>query len=566
MNVYLAGINQLSDRGQYFADWEEEFLSSPFQAKYHSLPIGLLYIASAQRKFGRTACDYQLFDFNLRGVNDNEFLFREYERRMVEYQPDVIAFGCLSHRQIAHMERAIVIAKKYAETVDKPVYMIVGGMPATAQPGRFIGLGVDAVCIGEGEHTFTEFIDCVAEGGSLASVKGLAIARNPIGTAEALAPDLMESARLSASNDPDVFDEKILRTTSRPLVKNLDDLPMPAWDLADVRELIKLSSGVYSPMLTQRGCPYECFYCDHDRSFRAHSATRVVDEIEFLTKEYGARRIDIVDEIFNCNKARILQIRDEKVRRGIYTKIQDYDGLRADILDKETVDALYEAGLVACSIAVEVGTARMQRVIKKRLKLDKALQATRWLVDQKVFVNAFFMIGFPTETREEIEQTLRLARECPAHMVTLSKVEVYPGTAMWDFAIENGVDPSHSYGDSTRFGERNDAGVTTIPEADLHNLWRRGLWDIYNQPARLERVANLFGVGYLRQAYTRFYKQTDVWSEEFEGIFDECFSRNNFEHMLSEAQTRFFAKNPSVESALITGGVLYQDELLISSS
>jgi anaerobic magnesium-protoporphyrin IX monomethyl ester cyclase len=550
MKVFLAGVNQLSDHGQYFADWEEEFQSSPFEARYHSLPIGLLYIASAQRKFGRTACEYELFDFNMLGETDNEVLFAEYQRRLAAFDPDVVAFGGLSHRQIAHMERAIGLARDWSASRGREIHMIAGGMPATAQPARFLGMGVDAVCIGEGEMTFTEFIDCVAEGEDLGSVSGLALWRGATAISPDTGPDLFESASIAATGGDEDTVAGIRRTPVRPQVQDLDDLPMPAWDLAPVRELVKLSKGVYSPMLTQRGCPYECFYCDHDRRFRSHSARRVVDEIEFLAREYGARRVDIVDEIFNCSKKRILEIRDEKKRRGIHTRIQDYDGLRADILDEETVDALAEAGLVACSVAVEVGTDRMQKLIRKKLKLERAMQATQWLVDRKIFVNAFFMIGFPTEERHEIEQTLKLAADCPAHMCTLSKVEVYPGTAMWDFAIENGVDPSHSYGDSTRFGARKDAGVTTISEDELHALWRRGLWDIYNQPARLNRVIGLFGIGYMRETYERFYRQTGIWSPDFQRFFEGCYESGEFERILEGAQARFFTLNPELETLL----------------
>jgi len=545
MRILLGGINQLTDHGQYFVGWQEEFQSSPYQIEMHSLPIGLLYIASAQRKFGRTDCEYELFDFNMLGETDNEVLFAEYERRLTAFQPDLVALGCLTHRQIVHLERAIQIARRYAGTREGGAFVVTGGMPATAQPGRFIEAGADAVCIGEGEMTFSELVDRVAEGGPLEDIQGLALPRE-LSDGEIPLTPLATSAEMATA------DPTVLRTPPRAQVKDLDDLPMPAWDLADVAKLVKKSGGVYSPMITQRGCPYECFYCDHDRIFRSHSAKRVVDEIEHLQTEYGAKRVDIVDEIFNCSKPRILAIRDEKVRRGIRCQLQDYDGLRADILDEETVDALVEMGLVACSVAIEVGTMRMQRMIKKRLKIDKALQAATWLADRRVFVNAFFMIGFPGEERHEMESTLRVAQECAAHQVTLSKVEIYPGTAMWDFAIEQGVDPDIGYGSSKRFGEREDVGATTIPEDELHALWRRGLWDIYNQRERLGRIEGLFGPRFLKQTYQRFYERTQVWSEDFAAIFEECFAERDFERLLGVAQEQFFAANPEVATALDT--------------
>jgi radical SAM superfamily enzyme YgiQ (UPF0313 family) len=507
MRILLGGLNLLDVNGQYSTTHNAEFAKTPFSVGYQQVPLGLLYLASAQRQFGRTKCDYLFFDFNL--PPDIPFtldaVFAAYAEQLRNFQPDIVALGCLTQRQNSYLERAVAAARAHADEVAPNLRIIVGGASATAEPERFLAAGADAVGLGEGEMTFVDFVEAVAAGDPLDKVAGLALAPKRSGRALPV---------LSG-------DRSILRTADRPLVADLDTLPMPAWDLIDMKGYIRRNKGIFSAMLTERGCPYACVYCDHNRKFRAHSAKRVVDEMEILSRQYGARRLDIIDEIFNCRKDRVLAIRDEKKRRGLNVQLQDFDGLRADILDEETVDALREMGFVAFSVAIESASRRVQKLIKKNLNIEKTMNAIGWATERGIFVNAFFMVGFPTETPEEVAETLRLARDCASHQSTISKVEAYPGTPMWDFAVEHGLKPDQFRSDFIeRYGERRDPGFLAFPEEDLHRMWLRGVFDVYNNPERMRRICARVTPSFFGRLYEKFYREHEIWSDEFATAFN----------------------------------------------
>ncbi|MCC6553565.1 MAG: B12-binding domain-containing radical SAM protein [Polyangiaceae bacterium] len=523
LRVLLGGVNLLDVHGQYSGTHNAEFAKTPFSVGCRQVPLGLLYLAAAQRRFGRTPCDYLLFDFDLPAGETFtlDAVFAAFQRHLEDHRPDVVALGCLTQRQNAYLERAISLSRSHAPGAR----IVVGGAPATAEPARFLSAGADAVALGEGEMTFVDFIECVAAGGSLDDVAGLAL-RAPRG---ARGLSLLGGA------------PGVRRTKERPLVADLDQLPMPAWDLIDMARYIRKNRGLFASVLTERGCPYACVYCDHDRRFRAHSAKRVVDELEILSRDFGARRIDIIDEIFNCRKDRVLAIRDEKRRRGLDVRLQDFDGMRADILDEETVDALREMGFDAFSVAIEAASPRVQRLIKKNLKIDKTVAAIQWAVDRGIFVNTFFMVGFPTETPDEVAATLRLARGCASHQSTISKVEAYPGTPMWDLAVEHGLDTARFSTDFIeRYGERQDPGFMTMSEEDLHTLWLRGVFDVYNDPARMRRLSKRMRPISFAPMYRKFYEEHGVWSEELAASFEARMNGGpDFEGIAAEAERRY---------------------------
>jgi len=494
LRVLLGGVNLLDSAGQYAGEDHAEFSMTPFSVSYRPLPLGLLYIAAAQRRDGETPCEYLLYDFDLPPGEPFSLdrVYEVYRGHLRDFAPDVVALSCLTMRQHPLLERALADARAHADDRAPGTRIIVGGPSVSNEPARFLAAGADAVALGEGEWTFTDYIDCVAAGGSPRDVAGLA---------------------LPGGDGP-------IRTAPRALTADVDTIPMPAWDLADIPGHLRRNRGVFASLFTHRDCPYQCIYCEHVRGFRPHGAQRVVDEIEHLRTTYGARRFDIVDAVFNQDRRRVQQIRDELARRDLRGKFQNFAGLRGDILDEPTADALQQMGFNALSVAVETATPRLQELIRKRLKVDRALQAIDLLGARGIFVNALFMVGFPTETAEEVGDTLRAARDCAAHQSTLAKVEAYPGTALWDLALQHGLHTDVVDDAIERYGERADPGYLEFPERDLHRMWLRGLFDIYNDPARMGRIHDFVGGTFFRQMYRKFYGEHGVWGEELAARFE----------------------------------------------
>ena len=500
LKILLGGVNLLDDDGQYSSSDNSPFNKTPFNIVWRPVPIGLLYITAAQRAFGKTECEYQLFDFDVpeKEKFSLERVFSDFEKTLSDFRPDIVALGCLTFNQAHYLEQAVKIAKNYLEEIKPNGHIVAGGRPASSDPEIFLKAGADIVCIGEGEMTFPEIVDCLADDGDLAKVNGIVFTES---------------------------DGNIHKTPSRPLVNDLDTLPMPAWDLVDMQVLKRRNKRIFSPIASSRGCPYSCIYCDHVKQYRAHSPKRVADEVEYLTKKYGFSGIDIVDEVFNLQKKRILGIREEFRQRNIQVDLFDYVGLRGDILDEESIDALHDMGMKGISVAIETASPRVQELIGKRLNIERTKKNIELLAERNIFVNAFFMVGFPTEEPEEMDTTLNMARDCHSHQSLISKVHIIPGTALHDLAIQNGLDPNYTIADSDRYGLRKDFGILKVSESTLDTLVDNALFDVYNNVPRMERIyRQMVAPIFFYQMYKKFYVEHNVWSENFSKVFDKAMS------------------------------------------
>jgi radical SAM superfamily enzyme YgiQ (UPF0313 family) len=191
----------------------------------------------------------------------------------------------------------------------------------------------------------------------------------------------------------------------------------------------------YAPIFTSRGCPFLCTYC-HDifgKKFRWRAPENVAAEVKLL-RDLGVDEIQIVDDIFNMNPPRM---------KAVCRAIEPYkmhitfpNGLRFDILDEEGCEALVRAGTYGACVAIETITPRLQELIKKRLKVDRAQRAIGWMADRGVLIRGFFMIGFPTETMEEIDATIDYAVKSDIAQAYFFNVVPQPGTPLYDLAMK----------------------------------------------------------------------------------------------------------------------------------
>jgi len=252
--------------------------------------------------------------------------------------------------------------------------VIVGGAWATLQPELAVSIPtIDYACTREGEITFKEFLEKYPD---VENIKGI-VTKNSV-------------------NEP------------RPYINDLDRLSLPAWHLIALQKYARVSIN------TSRGCPFHCIFCAvHKflgRRWRARSVESVLEEIELLVYKFKVKHITFGDSNLTLKMERFEQICDEIIDRKIKTEFDVIQGVRADRLTPRLLEKMKVAGFTEVIIAPESGSQRvLDEVIGKKLDLSCVEPVVKKCKEIDLRCGAFFVIGFPWETKEEIHKTLRFA-------------------------------------------------------------------------------------------------------------------------------------------------------------
>jgi radical SAM superfamily enzyme YgiQ (UPF0313 family) len=256
--------------------------------------------------------------------------------------------------------------------------IIVGGIHPTLLPERTLkDMEADLLVIGEGKLTFRELISCLKEDRSFQKIPGIAYRLNG----------------------------EIIINPLRPLIDNLDLLPFPARDLIFNPEDFSINYGM---IFTARGCPSKCIFCASNklwsRKVRFRSKENILEELKAVIKTHSISYFRFTDDTFTLNKKRTLDlcqlIIDEKLNIAweCDTKVK--------CLDEELLEKMKEAGCIQVNIGVESGSERIRRLIRKECSIEKIEKAFRLINEVGIEAVAYFMFGFPSETKEDMEKTL----------------------------------------------------------------------------------------------------------------------------------------------------------------
>jgi len=377
-----------------------------FPRKRFAQPLGLLYLVSVLRQNFPGQFEIDLVEQALYKLD-----FKQIKERIKKFNPDLVGFSCLS-QEADEMAKISHIVKEL-----KPECLtVLGGPHASVFYDCVLEKNnIDIVVIGEGERTFPELLKKLLSGEPIEQVRGIAFKRK----------------------------DRIILTPPQKPIEDLDSLPFPAWDLIDFQDYSwMISTNAYchsvpwAVIFTSRGCPYQCAYCHNifGKRTRFRSPENVISEIELLVNKYGVKEIHIVDDVFNLDILRAKKICDLIIERKIKIKIAFPNGLRGDIMDKELIGKLKQAGCYAIGYAVETASPRLQKLINKNLDFDKIRQVISWTADEKIITQGYFMLGFPGETREEMEMTINYALKSRFLIAFFSLVAVYPRTHLMEIA------------------------------------------------------------------------------------------------------------------------------------
>ncbi|MEK6237465.1 MAG: B12-binding domain-containing radical SAM protein, partial [Planctomycetales bacterium] len=278
---------------------------------------------------------------------------------------------------------------------------------------------VDLCVLGEGEETLLELLDAIAAEKSHQEIPGLAVR--------------------------DAESDKVVKTGARARIRNVDDLPWPAWDLIDpmayleTKVYIGPSVGKPIPMLATRGCPYQCTFCSSKNMWTTRYWTRdvkdVVDEMEHYQKQFGASDFQFQDLTAIIKKSWIVDFCNEIISRKLDLTWQIPVGTRSEAIDSEVAELLVKSGCTYIQYAPESGSEKILKSIKKRVKLDNLLESVQGTLDAGMRVCVLLIIGFPDETKEDLRATFRFMRRLArmgVHEIAISCLVPLPGTEIFE--------------------------------------------------------------------------------------------------------------------------------------
>lgn len=372
-------------------------------------PLGTLYAAAYMRAQG-----YQVALFDAMLAESTA----EWEAALARYRPRYAVifednFNYLSKMSLIRMRQAafemIDYAKKHACTI------IVCGADMTDHPDLYLHKGAHYVLLGEGEETLGELI------------RLLESSREP---SEA---DLYRIQSLAYFHQG-----QLVKTAPRPVIKRLDDLPFPAWDLVDrdrYRRLWQKHHGYYSMnLVTTRGCPFHCNWCAKPiwgQKYNVRSPQNVVAEMAWLKEHFNPDHIWFMDDIMGIQDRWIEEFAELLDEVGVHIPFKSLN--RVDLLLRgNTIPALARAGAKIVWVGAESGSQKILDAMEKGTTVEQIYEATRKMHAHGIQVAFFLQFGYPGETREDIERTLKMVRDLMPDDIGISVSYPLPGTTFYE--------------------------------------------------------------------------------------------------------------------------------------
>lgn len=277
-------------------------------------------------------------------------------------------------------------------------------------------------------------------------------------------------------------------------IGDLDSIPFPSWDLINPRTYPTAVHGSFSkslpvaPIVTTRGCPFGCTYCAakviNGRGFRSRSIDNIIAEIKYLQDKFGIKEIHIEDDNFTLMKPRVMDFCRRLKEERIFIDWACPNGVRLDTLDEELLLTMEEAGCYSFAVGIESGSPKILQDMKKGTALETMIEKTKLIASvSKIRMTGFFIMGYPSETKDDMEKTIELAKRLPLHRAQFSNFLPLPGTEIYLNLIKNGrIEYKSIKWDSYR-----DNSIVYSPSGiavkDLRRMMRKAFAGFYFRPS-----------------------------------------------------------------------------------
>lgn len=361
-------------------------------------PMGIEYIGTFLEQNG--------YSVSIRQISDAS----EGEIKRLENKTDIIGLSVLTPTY----HTALDLAKKFKKNIPR-IMTILGGYHPSSCPEIVEDENIDFVVIGEGERTFVELLDTLSSNGDITKVKGIAY-----------------------------WDGGLRINEPRERIENLDELPFPLRDKEILKEC-KIGGLSYPPPSQQesvcqitysRGCPYNCIFCNSPqlwgKQVRWRSAKNLVNEIEYLQREFGTNMVFFTDLTFDLNKTKVYELCAEIKNRGI--DINWFPMCRVDHIDKDLLIAMKDVGCTKISYGIDAVCNATLSKIKPRqnVNFNKIKLALELTSNVGIIVRAYVMIGYPWEDKKSLQETKKILKTLPVDDLRISFLTPFPGTLLYE--------------------------------------------------------------------------------------------------------------------------------------
>jgi radical SAM superfamily enzyme YgiQ (UPF0313 family) len=411
---------------------------------------GLAYIAAVLEK---NNVDVKIVDdFAIRAGHD------EILERVKDKRPDVVGITCLTPAA----PNAHIIAKKIKQH-DPGIVVVLGNLHASIFAESMLNEEVaDIVVHGEGEYTMLEIVKAIEAHENLDGINGISFLKNG----------------------------KVTHTPRRPFIENLDELPYPAWHLFPLEKYRLIPYEAIEepvlPIISSRGCPYRCTFCSlgyMGNRFRKRSPENIADEIEYILRRFGVKQVIFISEVFPADKKYGVEFCDEMISRGLNKKIVWNTNTRVDLVDRELLQKMKEAGCRRITYGFESGVQMLLDSMKKRFTLEDSRRAMKYTKEAGIESRGSFMLGFLGETSETAQQTINFAKELDVDFANFALTTPYPGTELYETLLREGR-LNTDWRKFTHYSDKYER--PWVPDGmtgeELIKLQRKAMYDFYMRP------------------------------------------------------------------------------------
>jgi anaerobic magnesium-protoporphyrin IX monomethyl ester cyclase len=422
------------------------------------IPLGLGYLTAVLEK--------NQYEVDVIDCQVSRPTLKQLEAEFAKRQPDVV--GVTSSTLTYNPASEIV---KTAKEVLPNCLTILGGPHVTVLDEQTLKESpeTDIIVRGEGEQTMLELADLASKSGlkNLQEIEGITFREN----------------------------SQIIRTKDRAFIQNLDELPHPAYEHFSLDEY-KISGKMYLPIITSRGCPFQCTFCLASKMcgkrFRTRSPEKVVNELEWLRDVHRADVFAFYDDTFTFDKKRALEICEEMKHRGFSLP---WDcRTRVDRINPEVLAKMRDANCLLVHFGVESGSQKMLNVMKKGTTVEQNAAGIKMAKDAGISVAISVVVGYPGETAEMLKQTFDFIRKTGPDYVYVCQAIPYPGTELLDNLEKLGWEVS---ADWSRFDEQSSVFKNPILPPEKIDKMRGDFYNRFFSPTY-----------YLRKSLKRdFYSQ-----------------------------------------------------------